>query len=720
MRRAICCLAALLVVAGCPDGHDDCPTKSRLVQVPGKFVVEPIATGFDRPVAIAFARDGRMFVAEKEGRVVVVKDGVKLETPLIDLRDEVRGMVDGGLLGLELHPDFPRTPYVYLLYVVDPDGSRPDDAARGSTWGRLTRFSVTGDVADPASRHVLLGDMPESGPPMCFPSHSIGSVKFALDGTLVVGTGEGAHWDRTDTGENLDTWDPSCEALFGPDEDIGALRAQSLDSLGGKLLRLDAETGLGLPDNPFFDGNPASNRSRVWALGLRNPFRFQIRPGSGPGTIYVGDVGQSSFEELDVARGGENFGWPCFEGSEQELEYVQDPTAAPLCAALTASSVTFPAVSTAHDGNGNAASGVVLYEGTMYPDRFRGALFFTDFVAGWVRAAFLDATDQVTGIEELPYRFETPVDLVSDPATGDLVYVSLSSGTVERVRYSTTNLAPAVMAAAAPESRSAPRRLRFSSDGTFDHEGDAMSLRWDFGDGTGPVFEANPVHEYASSGTHVARLIACDANGNKSTAAVSLTLQDAPPRVRIVSPANGTAIADGTPIPLAAEATDSNGGVPAQWEWRVDLLHDGHPHYDELVSSEVLPPPFVLSGLDGNGTERLLYRVRATVTDAAGQSASDTTYAVRPGFTNAAPVVSLVAAPLEGKAPLVVQFDASETEDADDDRVSFSWDFGDGTTSRLPTVIHVYGSPGTYEAKLVAQDPFVEAAPQVVRVQVTK
>src|SRR5690606_20361321 len=122
------------------------------------------------------------------------------------------------------------------------------------------------------------------GFPITHESHSIGTVMFGEDGSLIVGNGDGSTYLAADAGgwRQGSSNTALADGIITPEEDVGAFRAQMIDSLSGKILRLDPATGDGLPGNPFFDpANPRSARSRVWALGLRNPFRFDIRPGTG-------------------------------------------------------------------------------------------------------------------------------------------------------------------------------------------------------------------------------------------------------------------------------------------------------------------------------------------------------------------------------------------------------------------------------------------------------
>jgi hypothetical protein len=192
------------------------------------------------------------------------------------------------------------------LYVVDPDEQEPDE--RGElvdTYGRLERYTADRErgrlVADLDSRTILIGEVPGDAFPICHSSHMIGTLRFGADGTLFAGAGDGAHFDGIDVGgRDAPCFDPNQNPGFDPDAfDIGALRSIHPDSLSGKILRLDPLTGLGVPSNPLFDAqDPGSARSMTWASGLRNPYRFTVRPNGSadpdegnPGSLYISDVG---------------------------------------------------------------------------------------------------------------------------------------------------------------------------------------------------------------------------------------------------------------------------------------------------------------------------------------------------------------------------------------------------------------------------------------------
>jgi glucose/arabinose dehydrogenase len=271
---------------------------------------------------------------------------------LIDISEEVADWRDHGLLGFALDPDFLTNGRIYLMYVVDRHhlmNAGPIDYDPNVTYNpglsqywsasimRITRYTAIGpnfNTVDYNSRFVLLGETPSTGVPNTHESHSTGSLVFGTDGTLMATVGDGASFMSTDVGSADETFWEDCldDGIMRPEENVGAFRSQMVNSLNGKLLRLDPNTGDGIPSNPFYDATaPRSPKSRVWALGLRNPYRMTLRPGSGstdpaaadPGTFYIGDVGWDTWEDLNVCyEGGMNFGWPLFEGMTDNSSYM--------------------------------------------------------------------------------------------------------------------------------------------------------------------------------------------------------------------------------------------------------------------------------------------------------------------------------------------------------------------------------------------------------------
>ncbi|MEO0470795.1 MAG: PQQ-dependent sugar dehydrogenase, partial [Bacteroidota bacterium] len=337
MRKIFLSLLATLVVLYVP-----------AQELPPVFVDQLVSDDWDQITGLTFAEDGRMYAWEKAGRLWVVEDDEKSDQPVIDISAEVGNWGDHGLTGVVLHPNFLNNGLFYLLYSVErhhllyfgtPDYDPGISLTNQASIGRLTRY--TADPATnftstiPNSRKVLIGEDISSGIPLLHVSHGVGHLAFGTDGTLLISVGDGGSPGGIDSGgdaagafgvQALD------DGIISPKEDIGSFRAQLIDCLNGKMLRIDPNTGEGLPSNPWFDAtNPRAPRSRVWALGLRNSYRFTVEPETGshnpadgnPGVIVTGDVGWGFWEEINViTEGGQNFGWPIYEGMLGRYPYT--------------------------------------------------------------------------------------------------------------------------------------------------------------------------------------------------------------------------------------------------------------------------------------------------------------------------------------------------------------------------------------------------------------
>jgi glucose/arabinose dehydrogenase/PKD repeat protein len=315
---------------------------------------------------MTFQTNGRLWVWERGGRVWIVDDANPVATPVLDISPEVGAWSDHGLLGFALHPDFESTGFIYLMFVVDrhhllncdspavgvptcfPPYSPTTNEYNNATIGRIVRYRAIKPAGeadykkaraiDYSTRRTLVGETSRNQPkstgcPILYSSHGVGTLLFGMDGTLLASCGDGASFSSVDGGSASETYYANAlsEGIISQTENVGAFRSQLVNSQNGKVLRLNADTGDGISSNPFFEASaPRSARSRVWALGLRNPFRMTLRPLYGshdpsvgnPGVLYVGDVGWQTWEDLHVIRaGGENLGWPLFEGLQAHAGY---------------------------------------------------------------------------------------------------------------------------------------------------------------------------------------------------------------------------------------------------------------------------------------------------------------------------------------------------------------------------------------------------------------
>ncbi|MCC7223752.1 MAG: PQQ-dependent sugar dehydrogenase [Chitinophagales bacterium] len=322
------------------------PSTELCAQLPAQFTDELVHNQFSDVVGLTFDNNGRIFMWRKSGRVHIYDPATAQTTLLLDISEEVGDWRDHGLLGFALDPNFLTNGYFYLHYAVDRHhllhyGTSNYNAATNTYYAatimRVTRYTAnpaTGfGTTVPGSRFILLGETKETGTPLLHESHSTGSLLFGRDGTLLVATGDAASYNNVDTGSSSDTyWSQALtDGILKPKENIGALRSQLIDCHNGKILRLDPLTGNGVPSNPYYDAaSPRAPRSRVWALGLRNPFRCAIRPNTGstnpangnPGTICAADVGWTQWEDLHIiTTPAQNCGWPLYEGLEAHSGY---------------------------------------------------------------------------------------------------------------------------------------------------------------------------------------------------------------------------------------------------------------------------------------------------------------------------------------------------------------------------------------------------------------
>lgn len=312
-----------------PSGITDLPDASGVTWV-------PVVTGLWNPVDIQHAGDGRLFVIEKSGRIRIIKDGQLLPTPFLDILDRVGSDAsEQGLLGLAFHPRYAENGRFYVNYT---DRS-------GNTVIAYFQVSSDPDLADSSSEYVLLRvEQP-------YRNHNGGGLAFGPDGTLYIGLGDGGSGG-----------DP-----------LG--NGQSLNTLLGKILRLDVDSGdpYTIPsDNPYVGSGEVY--PEVWAYGLRNPWRFAFDPLTGD--LYIGDVGQGSWEEIDFvpagARGGINFGWRVYEGLHKFDTFAADP-----------SDHWLPVAEYGHgvSPGGCSVTGGVVYRGASLPG-WDGVYLYGDFCSG--------------------------------------------------------------------------------------------------------------------------------------------------------------------------------------------------------------------------------------------------------------------------------------------------------------------------------------------------
>ncbi len=455
----------------------------------GEFERNTVASGLTTPIDFDWSADDKlMFIAQKNGVVKVLNTatGALESNPFIDISSQVNNISDRGLLSLAVHPDFGKSPtgnnYVYLLFTYDPVETNPNNPKnnpnsnldnpdqRGNRAARLIRVTANPNTgyktAIAGSEVILLGknstweyiSRPDKDSTFVDPTdetkneapsgilnkttgklfansqeyvnalennnilnvqdfiatdsatHSGGSVRFGNDGTLFVSFGDGTSYNRAD---------------------IRAARVQDIDNLSGKVLHINAITGQGLSSNPFYNGDPNSNRSKVYDLGLRNPFRFTVNQDTN--VPFIGDVGWYKWEEVNVGGGGKNFGWPFYEGgvdANGNLINIKQNAYANLDIAkdFYASNRPVTAPIYAYDHlTGSTSVGV----GTFYTGgSFNNALFIFNPTKGTIDALTLNNQNKVVATTQFASNLGAPVSVKAGD-DGKLYYVDLISGKID-------------------------------------------------------------------------------------------------------------------------------------------------------------------------------------------------------------------------------------------------------------------------------------------------
>ncbi len=679
------------------------PASTIFAQLPAGFSSNLVQSGYTAPMGVVFANNGNsMFTWEKSGRVYVSKWSgtayTKQSTVVLDIHEEVGDWRDFGLLSFCLDPDFDVNGLIYLYYVVDRHyllnfgtgqyNPNTNDYFNASI-GRVTRYRLNLGAtitADLSSRKILLGESASTGIPLLHESHMGGCLIFGRDKTLLLTAGDGASYNVADVGSSSDTYYSQALAagIIRSQENVGALRAQMVNSLSGKLLRFDPNTGDGLPSNPFYDAsNPRSPKSRVWAMGFRNPFRMSFQPNTGstnpsdgnPGAFLVGDVGWYTWEEIDVINApGLNCGWPLFEGQIPNPDYsgttvvnadegqqfrnlCLQPTSFTLNATVANRRFTHyrPALAWKHDAAdarvpwfngstptdpligaagsptsgqpfaGNCAIGGVYYTGTAFGPAYQNSYFFGDYGTNIIKVTNMNAAQpwMTTVSNFAPSGFTKGiVDLEQNPLDNTVFYVNINTGEIMRISMG-GNAPPVVSISSNPSFGGSPLQVSFSSAGTSDPDGGSLTYLWDFGDGTTSTL-ANPIHTFTSATTRSfnVTMTATDPTGLTASKSLTISINNTPPTVHINNPSNGStySILNATQVTLSASVTDNESTSGIQYAWEVVLRHNNHEHREPINTN---PNPTVQISPVGCGAESYYYLIQLAVTDNGGLIGSD-------------------------------------------------------------------------------------------------
>jgi glucose/arabinose dehydrogenase len=476
--------------------------------LPSGFVETTVASGIASPTAMAIAPDGRIFVCSQTGALRVIKNGVLLATPFVNL--SVDSVGERGLLGIAFDPHFTLNHYIYLYYTVPPTPAH----------NRVIRFTANGDVAVPGSGTVLL----ELSSLSTATNHNGGALHFGPDGNLYIAVGDNAK------GSN----------------------SQNLSNLLGKILRI-ASDGTIPSDNPFVESTTA--RHEIWALGLRNPFTFAFRGTTN--FMYINDVGESTWEEIDLGQAGANYGWPATEGPTTNPAYKN------------------PLYYYGHS-DGCAITGGAFYSPSTpnFPSSYVGKYLFGDYCSGFIRMldpSTAKATTFITGASQ-------PVD-IQVGADGSLYYLARGTSSVMKIRY-TTNSSPVITTQPTSQLVSVGYSATFSvaASGPSPYSYQWMRNGVNITNATASSYKFATT--LADNGAQF-RVRVSNAFGNTLSNVASLSVtSDKPPLGQIITPAQATTYFGGMVVNYSGSASDKEDGIlPASaFTWRVDFHHDSHVH----------------------------------------------------------------------------------------------------------------------------------------------
>jgi glucose/arabinose dehydrogenase len=536
--------------------------QSKAQNYPTGFSQVLVANGISNPTVMSFAPDGRLFVAQQGGALRIIENGVLLSTPAITL--SVNSSGERGLLGIAFDPNFNTNHFIYLYYTLSSAANN-----------RISRFTMSGNTASLASESVVLNLDPLS----TATNHNGGNLQFGLDGKLYVGVGENAT----------------------------PAKAQDTTTYHGKILRINSD-GSVPAGNPFPSGSP--HAQRIWEYGMRNPYTLSIQPGTG--RIFVNDVGQDTWEEInDCTTGGGNYGWPNAEGISTNPAYVN------------------PVYTYKHTGTGDSV-GCAITGGTFfnpsstnYPSQYIGKYFFLDYCSNWINTITLNngtwtRSSFATSIAGFPVCMATGPD-------GNLYFLSRTNSAVYKITF-TGSSAPVITNQ--PQSISVPQgnQASFSVTATGTPP---LSYQW----------RKNTVDiQGATSSTYtIASVVPADA-GNYSVvvsntagsvtsdaAVLTVTSPNQLPTATINTPTAGATYAGGDVINFSGTGTDpEDGTLPASaFEWYVVFYHDAHTHPGPTAPSGVTSGSFAIPNI-GETSANVFYRLYLVVTDSQG--GKDTAY----------------------------------------------------------------------------------------------
>ncbi len=528
--------------------------------LPSGFAETLVASGMSSPTAFAIAPDGRIFVCQQGGSLRVIENGSLLTTPFMTL--SVNSSGERGLLGIAFDPSFASNNFLYVYYTT----------STSPIHNRISRFTANGNVVQ-AGSELILADLET----LSATNHNGGAMHFGQDGKLYIAVGENAV--------------PS--------------NSQTLNNRLGKMLRLNSD-GTIPADNPFFNTATGNNRS-IWTLGLRNPFTFAFQPGTG--RMFINDVGQVTWEEVNDGIAGSNYGWPTCEG---------------LCSP-TNPNFRDPIYLYSNDASTCAITGGAFYNPTnaTFPAQYVGKYFLADYCAGWIK--YIDPTSPpgVGAATSFATGLSLPVDL-QVANDGSLYYLQRGSGgQLWRIQY-TANQAPTITQHPANQTVTTGQTATFSvtASGTA-----PLNYQWRKNNvdinGANSASYTTPPAVIGDNGAQFTCFVSNTFGNDTSNPATLTVTTNQQPMATITQPNVGTLYSGGETINFAGTGTDPDQGtLPASaFTWQVDFHHDTHTHPFIAPFGGVSSGSFVIP-TTGETATNVWYRIHLTVTDAGGLSHS--------------------------------------------------------------------------------------------------
>ncbi|MDQ0765213.1 glucose/arabinose dehydrogenase [Streptomyces canus] len=530
-----------------------------------------------------------------------------------------------GLQGVGVDPQFTTNRFIYLYYAPPlntPAGDAPEtgtaaDFAPFDGVNRLSRFVLKTDGTLDAASETKIIDIPASRGICC---HVGGDIDFDAAGNLYLSTGDDSNPFQSDGFTPIDE-----RANRNPAFDAQRTAGNTND-LRGKILRIkvNADGSYAIPDGNLFAPGTDRTRPEIYAMGFRNPFRFSVDKQTG--IVYVGDYGPDAGAadpargpagQVEFARvtGPGNFGWPYCTGDNDayvDYDFATGTSGAAFdCSApknnsphntgLTdlppaqAAWIPYDNGSVPEFGTGSESpmgGPVYHYDPALdspvkFPEAYDGDFFAGEFGRRWIKRITSDDNGTVQSINDIPWTGTQVMDMAFGPdgALYVLDYgVSWFGGdensALYRIENATDGHSPVAQAAADRTSGQAPLRVRFSSEGTSDQDGDALTYSWDFGDGATST-AANPTHTYKKNGTYTATLTAKDASGRTGSASVQIVVGNTAPKVTLELPQDGRLFSFGDAIPFKVRVSDPEDGRSidcTKVKVTFVLGHDSHGH----------------------------------------------------------------------------------------------------------------------------------------------